>query len=298
MSKKIKESKGLKTGSQTTGLNNENRNRDITKFPIRILQDVLVHTSRKGAIKMVNTILKNLGDGKNLTPKDNSQKLDKTIENILQYYSPSLADLVDWENCNDIYVWKRSNELRKTKLRLWACEIVGRGECYLSLTVESWEKDLWYNIIKQFGNSEWIMDLYLEPHYAEKIYQGSFLSENKNGKVTIQEFSIGNLYQLELISPVHFGNLIIEQLDNVIDFLPVGSGDIDKENFSEWDTVLSYIDPTNKDWTEMSKCIERYKRMGKIKEYQWRGFVRLLHIENKKEVRRVDKFAPYYLSFN
>ena len=293
----INESKGLKTVSKTTGLNNENRDRDITKFPLIIGQDVLVHTSRKGAIKIVNTILKNLGDGKILTPKDNSQKLDTTIENILDSYSTSLADLVDWENCNDINVWKRIDDLRKIKLRLWACEIVGRGECYLSLTVESWEKYLWYNIIKQFEDSEWIMDLYLGPNYDQRIYQGSFLSEKKNGKVTIQEFSIGNLHQLELICPVHFGNLMIEQLDNFIDFFSDISDYIDEEKFYKWETILSYIDPTIKDLTEIPKCIERYKRMGKIKEYQWRGFVRLLHLENKKEVRSVDRFAPYYLSF-
>ena len=243
-------------------------------------QEVLIHTNRRMIIKLVNTILKNIGESKSILQTDDLEK----VYDILRYLGPtsrvSLGDFIDWEKCQNSELLELKSSYLTPNQSGKVCLINYGGfqdrEDINILVFKVWNgnKKFWSEIIKQYSESDWIVDNYrlksfsTDINWEKGILSHSTLLKNYKGDITVNEYTVDELDSLEEIYPIHYGFIKNHQ--------------------------VRYIDNDNSWCTSPFLFLDTIMREEDKVTNRWRNKVSLLEEFPMEKVVMVDKFSPYY----
>lgn len=283
MTENAKETKGLKVENQTKGLKNVNNgevnNNDTTvSNPQNIcveLQEVLIHSKRDVIIKMLNNILKNVGEEKQLSSKDNTKRIFSVMYYLINNYDLKLNHLLDPEK-QSVFKEYSSNDISfgrfvKNEQNEWYFELSVKGvECYLDR-----------KIIECYPNSEWIMEEYWSEYLRE--HQGITYFENKSGRIDTRYFN-ENDQDFELLCPIHQGFTEIKNLKSLLK----NYTDFFEEEEKKGNTMIE----TNS-WYDQYLNVEKTYN---LKSLKWNGLVKNVRDMSIEQINNIDRFSHFYFN--
>ena len=279
MSNRLKiKSHGLKM-KQNHNLTKEKMNCKSRTTTSKTFQEVLIYTNRQMIIKLLNTIFMNLGDAKQLSFDDEMEKVYELLR-ALGHKKVRLCDFINWSQCENIELleWKSSSEYLESDGRISLTNLGGlpdsNGSHLIVFKVWNGNEKLWSEIIKQYSNSEWIVDTYRlksgnsEIFWQTASYSHSILLNNYKGNIRIASYAADDIETLETLYPIHYGFVKIHKVRLIADDNEWGAAP-----FLFFDTIMSMNDEKSAKWV---------KSVHKLEE---------LPIEL---VLNIDRFSPYY----
>lgn len=297
-----KTNQGLTRKNQISVLERLNEN-GISKYSITGgRQEVIIHTSRREMIQLINNLLNNKGDVRQLSLKDNCKRINDVLESVFCDYPLYLSDFIDWYNAKmRKYVGKSIyKKLCKVELTMVSCKRVKRGEWYIIMTIESQDTDFWEETILLFPQREWLIDKYLEVEDKKvtlpnsSIYNGSIIMSNNEGIISFQNISFENRKNLEDICPIHYEKI---QYGCFIQDLFQDTLIIKKVTEKDFPLYTSRIYGEGEyvhNLQEYKNVIKKnYKKMN-IRSFQWNGLIDQLKEEKLDKIKWIDKFGSYY----
>lgn len=304
----IQTNQGLIKENQSTILTNVDTSEDFNVELPSFSQKILIHTDRKMVIKMVNTILKNLGEKRTLDNKSSIERVIKTFNYINHNFCFNPYLLIDWDNCKNKHVLRKKNILFSyedsyEEVFFSSLKRFSKHDCILELHSFSKNFFLWYEIIKYYPNSEWIVDKYefdedLMGYNCEgNIYQGTILMGNNNGNISIDKFTYEDLDYLEELYPVHFGYIrnkcILTDIE-IDDWNLDEIGDLNENEFPVMTSML-YDEGVSVN-SQLDFCLEicRKKKRLDVRERQLKGLTRSLQHQDMVTINTIDSFSPFY----
>lgn len=275
--------KNMTTGQKSVENGVENNNTTVTNPQIHVggFQEVLIHTKRGNILRMLNNILKNVGETKQLSSKDNCERMYSVLNYLDIHYELKIHLLLDPES-QHVYTGDYSDNLSFEDLYRHS-----NGEWYVKLRVENGEDHLWSEIIKIFPDSEWIIDQYIENTYTYmreecfNHYMGSKIMKNENGKITIQDFDLDNVKELGYTHLLHHGFLELRDMKTEIEM---------KEDYNSYLEVNVDME----EWIHNQKEINEKKLWYGNQSLIWINCVKNVMGMTSETINKIDSFCPYY----
>ena len=266
-------------------------------------QTMMVFLPRKGFIQMVNTILKNVGDKRHLTTKDSDNRVWNTFSSIRGILN--LSHIIDWDRCSIQNVWKSketyvsADEKTNDSFIIFSKPTKQGKNRILTLLGCNLNQNLWSEVIRQYQDSEWLVDSYqTEKDWLDihKVYTGSTILENKNGVTSIGQYTLDDLDYLTKFYPIHYGYIRNYCLYKEIEFDDYDI--IDEIGSIEIPEVSpnSYKGTINEPDDELSDEIKKKIKNFRINKIQWKGLLNYLKGEEPDVINRIDKFSQLYIN--
>ena len=267
-------------------------------------QEVKVFISRKGFIQMVNTILKNVGDTRRLSTKDSDNRIMNTLSSI--QCKLNLSHLIDWDKCTNQNVLKSketnisSDGNTNDEFLIFTKPTKQGKNRILNLLSCNLNKNLWSEVIRQYQDSEWLVDNYqtFEDFFdLHKVYTGFTILENENGITSIGQYTPDDLEYLTKFYPIHYGYVRDYCLFKEIELDDEYDG-IDEIFSIEIPEVspISYKKNAIESEDELSDEIKKKIKNFRINKIQWEGLLNYLKGEERDVVNRIDKFSQVYIN--
>ena len=267
-------------------------------------QEVKVFISRKGFIQMVNTILKNVDDIRRLTTKDSDNRILNTLSSI--QCKLNLSHLIDWDKCTNQNVLK-SKETHVSpdgntndEFLIFTKPTKQGKNRILNLLSCNLNKNLWSEVIRQYQDSEWLVDNYLivEDFFElHKVYTGFTILENENGITSIGQYTPDDLEYLTKFYPIHYGYVrdycLYKEIE--LDYEYDGLDEIFSIEIPEV-SPNSYRGTVNEPDDELSDEIKKKIKNFRINKIQWKGLLNYLKGEEPDVINRIDKFSQLYIN--
>ena len=267
-------------------------------------QEVKVFISRKGFIQMVNTILKNVGDTRRLSTKDSDNRILNTLSSI--QCRLNLSHLIDWDKCTNQNVLKSkeahvsSDGKTNDEFLIFTKPTKQGNNRILNLLSCNLNKNLWSEVIRQYQDSEWLVDNYqtVEDFFdLHKVYTGFTILENENGITSIGQYTPDDLEYLTKFYPIHYGFVrdyclykeieLEDEYDGIDEIFSIEIPEVSPTSYKK-----NAIEPEDELSDEIKKKIKNFR----INKIQWEGLLNYLKDEKADVINRIDKFSHFYIN--
>lgn len=188
------------------------------------ISEVKLRTDKNGLIQILNTILHNVGDFRQLELSDSWELIVNTVEYINNSYSFNMLHLIDWDRCKSCrnFSPKQMSKRRNSVSRI--TKIVCDTDNYygMELIIDWSENNLWEKAVTQYPNSSWAIDnICFREEYEEYQNGGktplySTLMTNTNGQISISQVEINEISVSNHLNPIHLGHVHLLKLSSDI----------------------------------------------------------------------------------
>ena len=217
-----------------------------------LITEVKLRINKAGFVQIMNTILTNAGDFKQLDISDNWEMIVETVEYINKCYSFNMLYLVDWEACKSFrYFSKKQMNNRINFVSKITKIICDTDNCYnMELIVDYSDYNYWEKVIPQYTNSSWVIDNIIYNEEYEEYQNGgrtplnSVIMTNMNGHTSIQGIDPNDIPNIREVRPIHLGYVYLLKLYSDIilfqeDLYQKGSSEIYKSMFDTAQDIIN-----------------------------------------------------------
>lgn len=246
-----------------------------------LFSEVKLHTNKNGIIQLLNTLLNNVGDYRDLSMEDSDKAITETLEYINSRYSFNLLHFVNWAECKGTpgfsinYMKKHSNKFAKFTRMIKVKEMYNL-EFVVDYRTFGFEK-----VVAQYSDTTCVVDNYLYlPEFESSFNKGknfiySQILSKINGTLSCQDLNDYGINELQSLYPIHYGHVELSMLyGDILKIEHNFRGEIQKSTLND---ILSHLKPKFESkyqiWCESN---------GKVLN------------ENIDAYEDVDLFAPFY----
>lgn len=176
-----------------------------------LISEVKLCTDKNGILKLLNTLLYNVGGFIQIKDTDSWDMMINIIEHVNNNYSFNMLHFVDWDTGKSHrYFSKRQMKLRNNQVsKITKLIHEANNNYYLEFIIDYSVSDYWAKVIAQYPNSTWIVDNYCYDYDQDDYFNGgrkplySMILINTEGRSSIQSFEPEEIAGCQSLSPTH-----------------------------------------------------------------------------------------------
>lgn len=286
--KNLNQSTGLKAGRMENGI--------LHVYPDEKVQEVMVHTNRKGLTGIINTILKNVGVTRRISSKDNFERILSVWEYLYANLNVNLSHLIKWEECKDENLLRQKNYLLSLdypEVFIQEIKRVKKNDYFINLFIFSENKKFWWEIVKHYSKTEWIINFnQVGSGPIKNIQCGSQIFFLENERLAYITCESDDYDAMESIFPVYFG---LKKNFILMNEIKSDEKRLQDSVESDYPLDVKWLDKniTMNSPQEYIDLIQNKIRMFNINQFKWKGLVSVLK-QNPQQVSIIDGFSPYF----
>ena len=175
------------------------------------LSKVTLYGMREKMVKLLNTILKNLGSA-DMIPEDDKETNLEPVWEFINSTGFHFKDLLDWENISNESLHNLENDFEKFFSKEGNDCFIGlfkqleTGECYLAIQLNGENCYNWQPVVEQNPAIDWFIDNYeWDNVYETGVFKSCSIFENNEEEVNEWFHCDEEISGLILVHPVHYG---------------------------------------------------------------------------------------------
>lgn len=185
--------------------------------------EVKLRTDKRGIIQLLNTLLNNIGDFRQLGLSDSWELIVNTVEYINNSYSFNMLHFVDWEVCKSFRYFSKKQMKKRINLVSKITRIIYDTDNYYNLEfiIDYSDYNYFEKVVSQYPDSSWVIDNILYNEEYDDCQNGgrmplnSVIMTNLNGQISIQGIDLNDISDMSNIGgvcPIHLGYVYLLKL--------------------------------------------------------------------------------------